>query len=339
MLAAIAGINPSLIAQSPANPDVVIAGLDHPMGVAVQPQTSQVVVAEGGAARVVRIVGQHIEPIVIGFPLRARSTDAGIGAVGPRGLIFLDRSTIAILGTGEEDRGDPLVIVKVPASSDPPKTIEDALQLTVADANGDRRWQLQGVAVVGSAMMCAMTSPDGRSGVARFLIQNPAALGVATSYGPCELFATTESGRKERFVCLTSSPRGEMVLGHQVQAEQRESRITFYRATDGYPLLQLATGVPSLTALAYGPRQPGGAASHLYALDSSRAADGGGLYRLDAAFAEGQVGIQAQKLASLDRPTAMAWGADGALFVTLLGEEAAETAQPAGKLVRFPPSL
>lgn len=338
VLTALLGMTASLNAQPLANSDVIFAGLDHPFGVAVQPQTNRLFVAEGAAGRVVRITDQEAEPMVIGFPRRPRPTIEGIRDVGPRGLAFLDRSTLAILGTGEGDRGDPLVIVQVPDSSGPPQTIEAAPQLTVANASADERWQLQGVAVVSSAILCAMTSPDGRSGVARFLIENPAELDVATSFGSCELLATTETASNDRFVCLTISPRGELVVGQQIDAERREGRITFYRVTDGTPLLHLVTDLPTITALSYGPRRPGGAAPQLYALHGNRAEDGGGLYRLDAAFLDGQVRIRPAKLASLDRPTAMAWASDGTLYVTILGPEAVDATQPAGKLVRLSPA-
>ena len=44
--------------------------------------------------------------------------------------------------------------------------------------------------------------------------------------------------------------------------------------------------------------------------------------------------VEAVKIASLDKPTALAFGTDGALYVTLIGtaEEGAE--KPAGQLVR-----
>jgi hypothetical protein len=326
----------AVIAQPLADPEVVIRGLDYPVGVAVQPQTNHVFVAEGVAARVVRIVDQRAEPVLLGFPRKARPMGSAMPEIGPRGMTFLNRSTLAVLGTGEKDRGDPLVIAEAPAPTDPPRTVETALQLTVADSNADQRWQLQGVTVVGSAVLCAMTSGNGRSGIARFMIQNPAELERSTSYGPCELFATINSANGDRLVCLTSSPRGELVAGHRAVAEPHEGRITFHRATDGMPLLQLATGVPTLTMLTYGPRRSGEAVSHLYALCGSRTEDGGGLYRLDAALADGQVRIRPQKLASLNRPTAMAWAGDGSLYVTILGNGAADATQPAGELIRFP---
>jgi hypothetical protein len=228
----------------------------------------------------------------------------------------------------------------VTAPSDPPQPVEDALQLTVADANAERRWQLHGGTVIGSAILCTITSSDGRSGVARFAIQNPAELGLAASYGPSELFAARESAKNERFVCLTISPRGELVLGHQVEAQEPEGQITFYRVTDGAPLLRLATHLPGTTALTYSPRQAAALTPPLYVLNGHQtASEGGGLYRLDAALVDRRLQIRPVQLAPLDHPTAMAWGSDGALYVTLLGIRSADSAEPAGKLVRFPPGL
>ena len=122
-------------------------------------------------------------------------------------------------------------------------------------------------------------------------------------------------------------------------AAAAEGLLAFYRATDGRRLLQLPTGLTQVDALAYGARRTNAASPFLYALENAPAASGGGLYRLDAALAEGQAQVRSSRIAALQRPTALALANDGALYVTVAEADQPAASPPAGRLLRFPPGL
>jgi hypothetical protein len=58
---------------------------------------------------------------------------------------------------------------------------------------------------------------------------------------------------------------------------------------------------------------------------------------LDADRENGQQTVKAVKIAALDKPTAMAFGEDGALYVTVF--DTAQAGEKPGKLLKFAPGL
>jgi hypothetical protein len=90
-------------------------------------------------------------------------------------------------------------------------------------------------------------------------------------------------------------------------------------------LLNLKTELNDITALAYSPR------GQLYALDFAWAdTKQGGLFQL---LAEGDKGVRTKKIVELDKPTAMVFDAEGALYITVVGED------KKGKLLKVAPGL
>jgi hypothetical protein len=66
----------------------------------------------------------------------------------------------------------------------------------------------------------------------------------------------------------------------------------------------------------------------------------GGLFRLDAETKEGAQSLKAVKIASLDKPTALAFAPDGTLYVTVVGPKGAEENAPKeGKVLKIAPGL
>jgi hypothetical protein len=80
--------------------------------------------------------------------------------------------------------------------------------------------------------------------------------------------------------------------------------------------MELATELHDILGLAYSPRS-----GCLYAIDSSwKGAKNGGLFRIDAATERRAVKCSVVKIAAIVRPTALAFGPDGALYITAVGE-------------------
>ena len=48
-------------------PQVVLGGLSHPSGLAIQPQSDVLFIAESGAGRVVRVVDGELQEVAVGF--------------------------------------------------------------------------------------------------------------------------------------------------------------------------------------------------------------------------------------------------------------------------------
>ena len=144
-------------------------------------------------------------------------------------------------------------------------------------------------------------------------------------------------------VAVTISPRGEIVVGQMGEINiEGDSLVTFYNAKSGEMLMNLpADGLYDITALAYSPK------GQLYAADfawmnhdtETGVNAGGGIYQLIAANKDGQQAITKKLIAELDKPSAMAFGIDGSLYVTVIGPHKADQDAAEGKLVRIKPGL
>ena len=329
------------LARSAEPPDVIVGGLQHPCGVAVQPNTAQVFVSERALGRVVRVVEGQLQEVLVGLPRGTRELTPPVDP-GPLDLTFLDAETLAVSGAEQAGGAAILYVAPVPQIGADPLPAGAALALPVADPAAAGPLRLLSVTTNGSTVFCAVRTADGRGGIGTISLQNASQLNLAASY---QAYQPLTEMRAEAVwdypVSLVIAPRGELVVAQRNrQADAVDNQLAFYRATDGKRLLQLPTGLSSLTDLAYGARRGGSTAPLLYALDQGgSAANGGGLYRLDATFDQRTVQIQATQIAALDRPSAMALGGDGSLYVTVLGAEQPDDAQPVGQLLRFPPGL
>jgi hypothetical protein len=85
-----------------------------------------------------------------------------------------------------------------------------------------------------------------------------------------------------------------------------------------------------ITGLAYSPK------GQLLALDFAwMKADEGGLFNLVSVKKEGTEAIEAKKVLALDKPTAIAIGRDGVVYVTLIGTAKEGDDKKPGSLVKI----
>ena len=105
--------------------------------------------------------------------------------------------------------------------------------------------------------------------------------------------------------------------------------VTFYRPDDGKMLANFEIGLSDITGIAYSP------AGQLYAVDFAWFdTTQGGLFHLvrdedDATIAT------ANKVGELDKPTSMVFGADGTLYVTVIGSGDGDSTEGTGKLLKI----
>jgi hypothetical protein len=92
--------------------------------------------------------------------------------------------------------------------------------------------------------------------------------------------------------------------------------LVFRNPIDGMMALELTIDLPAIVGLAYSP-----ITGNLYAASAPRDSQGqGGIFRLDDVGERGAPACKAAKIAKVDNPTALAFGPDGALWVTAIGE-------------------
>lgn len=302
----------------------VVGGLDNPSGVAVQPETGHVFVSDSGAGKVIRVVDGKAQDVVVGF-----KTDIyGKGPmynIGPLGLMFLDKNTLVVGGGDLVDGEEKLRVFTVPAAGEDPVKVDQAISSYALPAEGDIKGEGNFYALAGGkdAIFATSNGDDTKGWVAKASVKN----GKVTDFK--RFIATKEAVNVDAPVGATMSPRGELVIGQMGEITvPHDGLLTFYRAEDGKMLMNLETGLYDITALAYSPK------GELLATDFAwMKTDEGGLFQLIATQKEGKQAIEAKKIVALDKPSAMAFGSDGTLYITVFGTAKEGASQKPGSLV------
>ncbi len=125
----------------------------------------------------------------------------------------------------------------------------------------------------------------------------------------------------------TISPDGKLVVSQMGNINAKaDSVVGFYDPKTGKLEKLLETGLRDLVAIAYSPTT-----GVLYGLDFAWAKpDEGGMFRLEPVGKK----LKAIKVAALVKPTALAFGPDGKLYVTIIGSSPSEE-NTAGRLLLF----
>jgi hypothetical protein len=153
--------------------------------------------------------------------------------------------------------------------------------------------------------------------------------GKPTSFA--RYLATKEATGVNAPVGATISPDGYLVVGQMGAIDvPGDSLLTFYDEVSKSMLLNLETGLHDICAVAYST----GRIPRMYVLDYSWVDPSqGGLFKVVEDSAS-KTGMRAELVLSLDKPTAMAFGVGGELFITIRGS--AEDGNSNGQLLRIP---
>jgi DNA-binding beta-propeller fold protein YncE len=332
-LAAVFGICLIAFAED-AKVDEVVGGLSNPCGVAVQPGTGHVFVSDSATGRVCRVVDGKLQD-VIGGSAKDVYGKGPFYDIGPLGLLFLDQNTLVVGDGGLKDGEEVLRVFTVPEAGKPALNYDgDAkAKLGPLEKTDDMvgEGNLYGLAATKTAIYVTCNGDDTKGWIAKAEIDG-------SKFGKLERsIATKEQVEVDAPVGITVSSRGEIVVGQMGEVNKpKDSLLTFYSAKTGQKILNLETGLHDISGVAYSPKT-----GLLYATDFAWIApEEGGLYRLDAENKGGSQSLKTVKIASLDKPTALAFAPDGTLYITVVGpKKADENAPKEGKLLKIAPGL
>lgn len=308
------------VAEDGLKVETVVSDLNNPTGIAIQPETGTVFIAESGALRVVKVADGKAEPVVTDFPKDVYGKGPMFD-IGPLGLLFLDQNTLVVGGGGLPDGEEMLRVYDLKDMKEALKADKMKTSYKLA-ATDDQKGEgnFYALAATSDAIYVTSNGDDTKGWVARAAYKGSDVSGFE------RYLATKEATEVDAPVGITVSPRGELVVGQMGEITvPGDSLVTFYDAKSKEMLLNLKTGLNDICALAYSPR------GQLYALDFAWAdTKQGGLFQL---LSDGDKGVKTKKIVELDKPTAMAFDAEGALYITVIGED------KKGKLLKIAPGL
>jgi DNA-binding beta-propeller fold protein YncE len=302
---------------------VILNDLDNPSGIAIQPETGAIFVSNSGASQIIKVVNGKAEPVITDFPVDVYGKGPKYN-IGPLGMVFLNKNTLVVGGGGLPDGQDLLRVYELKDDGKPIKAEEMKAKFALPE-EGDIKGEgnFYGVAATADAIYVTCNGDDTKGWVSQ-------AKRNGTEVGPYSRYlATKEATQVDAPVGITVSPEGGyLVIGQMGEINvPNDSLITFYDAASKQMKLNLKTNLHDITALAYSPRKL------LYVTDYAWAdTTQGGLFQI-LKDTSAESGMRAKKIVGLDKPTAMVFDADGALYITTIGEE------KKGQLIQIQPGL
>lgn len=295
-------------------PKAVATNLDNPSGVVVHSGTGHIFVAAHDGVHRITPKGKKNERVkleVSGFP-----TDIyGKGPkyeIGPLGVAFLDDSHL-VVGDGSRKDGSELIrIYKVGETAPDKPQKEDGAVYTLgpigpSEDSPKGEGNFYGIAVGAGAIFSSSNGDDTKGWVLKAAIEG----GKPGKLTP--FIKTKVATGVDAPVGVTFSPNGEQLVVSQMGEMNvpKDSLLTCYNPKSGELIKKYKTGLHDIAGVAYHPKS-----GKLYAVDYAWIKnEDGGLFELEVAGDE----VKATKIASLDRPSALAFDKKGNLYVTVFG--------------------
>ena len=308
--------------------ETVLRELNRPTSVAIQPKTGAIVVSEAGAGRIVKVLEDQKTRILIAGKVSDRASEYNEGVLA---LAFFDQETLLVADGGFREAGDIVHTFTLADTDDTLDYPDDAQrEIDVGTPDKESTDRIRGIALGKSALFAAGDTRR-RGGVARAQIDG-------TKFGKLELLVTSATnGEARTWAAIAIGPRGEVVVGPFSKDKISNDRsLVFFHGTTGRTLLELQSDLSNIIALAYHPKT-----NLLYALDlgseatSKDPAIAAGLYRIDRSQTADFSRAGTTRIATLERPTAMAFAPDGTLYVTVLGAVTVKEPAKAGQLLKL----
>lgn len=323
-------------ADKPAEPatKIKVIHLENPSGVTVHGGTGHVfITSQQGVFRYVPATNKiYLE--VEGFPTDVYGKGPKYN-IGPLGVTLWGTDRL-IIPDGSLPDGEELVRIykiadELPAK--PRKAAESEFNLGPIKGNPEANYKGEGnyyAAVVwGDTIYVTANGDDTKGWIAASKIVDgkPGELKGA--------IATKEATQVDAPVAITLNPDGSsLVVGQMGEVSvPGDSLLSFYDK-EGKLTKNYKANLNDITGLAYSPKT-----GKLYATDFAWAEEikgNGGLFEL---VIEGEE-VKPKKILSLDRPTALAFDKEGALYITVFGTgKPAGDNKPTGGVIRLEPGL
>lgn len=293
----------------------VLGGLLNPCGVAIQPGTGHVFVSDSGALRVLDV--DPANPTKHHSAIKAFPKDIyGKGPmydIGPLGLLFLDQKTL-VVGDGGQVDGSELVRVYSLPPGGTTLTADDMKAKLGPIGPGDASLKGEGnfyaLASNGKSIFVTSNGDDTKGWVLKADVSSTG-LGKLTPF-----IATKVATSVDAPVGIAINKEGQIVIGQMGEINvPGDSLLTIYDAATGKLVANGTTGLFDIASLAYHPKT-----GTLYAVDYGWMDNSkGGVYRLDVTTSGDKLTVKATLNVKLDKPTSMAFAADGTLYVATIG--------------------
>ncbi|MEO8270775.1 MAG: hypothetical protein ABI557_13715 [Aureliella sp.] len=305
--------------------EVVLEGLNNPCGLAIQPETATLFIADSGNHKIVKFVDGKAVDAITDFPGDVYGKGPMVN-IGPLGLLFLDKNTLVVGGGGLPDGEELLRVYTLPEDGSAIKA--DAMSASFPLAASDElkgEGNFYALAATGDGIYVTCNGDDTKGWVSKATISGNTVSGYE------RYLATKEATEVDAPVGITTSPDGYLVVGQMGEINvPGDSLITFYDAASKEMLLNVKTGLHDIAAVTYSKR------GQMYVLDYAWAdSTQGGLFQV-LEDTESETGVRTKKITALDKPTAMVFDASGNLYVTVIG--VATDASSQGQLIKIPAS-
>jgi DNA-binding beta-propeller fold protein YncE len=293
----------------------VLTGMNNPRGVAVRPdgtpEKCEVFVAETGHRRVIKLASdQPARPtdVITDFPSETNEAETP-SSENPRCILFLDRErlVVGLAGTPTELRLYEIDDAVGPISAEQSK---QQVSPTLPDDEDSSTF--------GPPIAMSRTRPnDSVSDVLLVAAGRIWKIPIrAGTLGAMTLFDETE-GDEGSFVspsALAVSEQGYAVASDE-SARRRGAVVKFVNPASRQIVMGISAGLTEVTGLAYSSKS-----GNLYTVGQSIETGDRGVFRIDEVVNAGKTGSRAIKIASIEKPTALAFGPDGALYITASNE-------------------
>ncbi|MCE9605606.1 MAG: hypothetical protein K8U03_11995 [Planctomycetia bacterium] len=306
----------------------VLLGLLNPSGLAAQPGTTHLLVSDSGAGRILcfHTNGGEYEKVITKFGKDVYGKGP-MYDIGPLGLAFMGKNQLVVGGGEEVDGKEVMHIYTLPPHGES-ITADKGTTLGPIPAGPDTgkgEGNFFGVAATQNAIYVTSNGDDTKGWILKADIKD----GKAGALKP--FIATKTKVETDAPAAITVDKQGHLIVGQMGEVNVAgDSLLTIYDAKSGELVTSVKTGLSDLVGLAYSPRT-----GKLYGVDFSWVdPKAGGLYSIELSGEGKAATVKTEKLASLDKPAAMAFGSDGKLYISVFGTKAEGSDVRPGKLVK-----